>query len=212
MDSWGHQTGNHYLHLQILLSINLAPHKHFLCNPAKYWQINTKCWEYMTILNQLTQVSMKITSHRVALCPTHHLSVVEPLWSKHLVESPQRELPLLEDARESAGCKAPQAPLEPQLMLLLRPELSPPKGTYHRVPTAPPLLGMTWWTRNTTPLVWCLTPAQLRKERGKRSNIKIFCGKSMIFQNVSESIDDHVLCATVKKLPYNSVHSWYELI
>lgn len=86
---------------------------------------------------------MTETSHRVALGPTHHLPVVEPLGSKHLVESAQRELPLLEDAGKSAGRKAPQAPLEPQLVLLLRPELPPPKGAYHRVPTAPPLLGMT---------------------------------------------------------------------
>lgn len=84
-----------------------------------------------------------MTSHRVALGPTHHLPVIEPLRGKHLVESPKRELPLFEDTREPAGREAPQAPLEPQLMLLLRSELPSPEGTHHRAPTATPLLGMT---------------------------------------------------------------------
>lgn len=77
------------------------------------------------------QVSNTMSSHRVALGPTHHLPVVEPLRSKDLVESPKRKLPLLEDAREPASCKASQAPLESRLVLLLRPELPPPEGTYH---------------------------------------------------------------------------------
>lgn len=140
-----------------------------------YQQIKPKCWKYMTIPHQLTEVTMKVTSHRVALGPTHHLPLVEPLWSEHLVETPQRELPFFEDARESPSSKAPQTSLEPQLMLLLRPELPPPKGTYHRVPTAPPRLGMTWWTRNTTPFVWRLTPAQLRKKYRYKD---VFAGKA----------------------------------
>lgn len=105
------------------------------------------------------------TSHRVTLGPTHHLPVVQPLGRKHLVEPPKRELPLLEDTREPAGSEAPQAPLQPQLMLLLRPELPSPESPHHRAAAAPPLLGMTRWAGNTTPLVWSLTPAQLNKER-----------------------------------------------
>lgn len=84
-----------------------------------------------------------VTSYRVTLGSAHHLPVVEPLGGEHLVESAQRELPLFEDAWQSAGRKAAQAPLKPQLVLLLRPELPTPQGTDHRVPTAPPLLGMT---------------------------------------------------------------------
>lgn len=83
------------------------------------------------------------TTNRVTLGPTHHLPVVQPLGRKHLVESPKRELPLLEDTREPAGGKAPQAPLQPRLMLLLGPELSSTEGPYHRAAAAPPLLGMT---------------------------------------------------------------------
>lgn len=83
------------------------------------------------------------SSHRVTFGSTHHLPVVEPLGGEHLVESAQGELPLLQDAGQSAGCETTQAPLEPQLVLLLRPELPPPEGANHRVPTAPPLLGMT---------------------------------------------------------------------
>ena len=84
-----------------------------------------------------------MTSHRIALGPTDHLPVVEPLRREHLVESPQGELPLLQDAGEPTSCKAPEAPLEPHLVLLLRSELPPPQGTHHRAPVAPPLLGMT---------------------------------------------------------------------
>lgn len=58
-------------------------------------------------------VRNKMTSHRVTLGTAHHLPVVEPLRGKHLVESPQGELSLLEDPGESAGCKAPEAPLQP---------------------------------------------------------------------------------------------------
>lgn len=71
------------------------------------------------------------TSHRVTLGPTHHLPVVQPLGRKHLVEPPKRELPLLEDTREPASSEAPQAPLQPQLMLLLRPELPSPESPHH---------------------------------------------------------------------------------
>lgn len=105
------------------------------------------------------------TTHRVTLGPTHHLPVVQPLGRKHLVESPKRELPLLEDARQPAGSEAAQAALQPQLVLLLGPELPSPEGPHHRAAAAPPLLGMTRRTGKTTPLVWCLTPAQLRKKR-----------------------------------------------
>lgn len=96
---------------------------------------------YMELFNWRVSCTMK--SHRVALGPTHHLPMVEPLRSEHLVESSQRELPLLEDAREPASCKSSQASLQPQLMLLLRPELPPPESTDNRVATAPPVLGMT---------------------------------------------------------------------
>lgn len=108
--------------------------------------INYACPEkgvYINLHMGNQHVNNTMTSHRVALGPTHHLPVVEPLRSKDLVESPKRKLPLLEDAREPSSCKATQAPLESQLMLLLRPELPPAEGTYHRVPAAPPLLGMT---------------------------------------------------------------------
>lgn len=71
------------------------------------------------------------STHRVTLGPTHHLPVVQPLGSKHLIESPERELPLLEDTRQPAGSKAPQAALQPQLMLLLGPELASPQGPHH---------------------------------------------------------------------------------
>jgi len=121
--------------------------------------------------DKLIQSSNKKGSHRVAFSPTHHLSVVEPLWSEHLVEPSQRKLPFFENPREPASCKATQAPLEPQLMLLLGSELPPPEGTYHRAPAAPPRMGMSWWTRNTAPLVWCLTPAQLRKETRRSSGV-----------------------------------------
>lgn len=87
--------------------------------------------------------SDKRTPHRVTLGPTHHLPVVQPLGRKHLVESPKRELPLLQDAREPAGREAPQAPLQPQLVLLLRPELPSSQGPHHRTAAAPPLLGMS---------------------------------------------------------------------
>lgn len=110
------------------------------------------------------QTIMK-TSHRVAFGPTNHLSIVQPLRSKNLVESPQRKLTLLENPRQSARCKTTQVLLEPQVMLLLRSELPLPKGTHHRL-TAGPLLRMSWWTRNAAAFVWCLTPAQLWGEIG----------------------------------------------
>lgn len=128
------------------------------------------------------------TSHRVALGSAHHLPVVEPLGGEHLVESAQGELPLLKDAGQSAGREAAQAPLEPQLVLLLRPELPPPKGAYHRVPTAPPLLGMTWWTGNTTPLVWRLAPAQLEGRKGEKQGemqrFGMWCGHKHVITAV----------------------------
>jgi len=68
--------------------------------------------------------------------------VVEPLRRKHLVEAAQRELPLLEDAWEPARGKPAQAPLQPQLVLLLRPKLPAPEGAHHGAAAAPPLLGM----------------------------------------------------------------------
>lgn len=110
------------------------------------------------------------TSHRVAFGPTNYLSIVQPLRSKNLVESPQRKLALLENPGEPACCKTTQVLLEPQIMLLLRSELPLPKDTNHR-PTAAPLLGMSWWTRNAAAFVWCLTPAQLWREMGWPSKV-----------------------------------------
>lgn len=137
---------------------------------------------FLLPLRLLVQCAMEVkhskSSYRVTLGPTHHLPMVEPLRGEHLVESAQGELPLLENAGQSAGREAAQAPLEPQLVLLLRPELPPPEGADHRVPTAPPRLGMTWWTRNTTPLVWCLAPAQLEGTKGRKQ------GKMQILNGV----------------------------
>lgn len=100
---------------------------------------------YIKILDEESQENASVngTSHRVTLGPADHLPVVQPLGRKHLVEPPKRELPLLEDARQPAGSKAPQAPLQPQLMLLLRPELPSTESPHHRAAAAPPLLGMT---------------------------------------------------------------------
>lgn len=91
--------------------------------------------------------------------------MVEPLGGEHLVETSQRELPLLQDAGEPAGRETAEAPLEAQLVLLLGSELPPPQGTDHRAPAAPPLLGMAGRAGHTAPLVWRLTPAQLRTQR-----------------------------------------------
>lgn len=112
-------------------------------------------------------------SHSIALGSTHHLTVVEPLGGKHLVEAAKGELPLLEDAREAAGSKAPQATLEPPLMLLLRPKLSAPERTHHRALTTPPLLSVPGRGGHTRPLARRLAPGHLTEEREKARRRKV---------------------------------------
>lgn len=107
------------------------------------WGKQIRCSPVVTYITLHVTIQTIETSHRVTFGSAHHLPVVEPLGGKHLIESAQGEFPLLEDAGQSAGREAAQAPLKPQLVLLLWPELPAPKGAYHRVPTAPPLLGMT---------------------------------------------------------------------
>lgn len=97
--------------------------------------------------------------------------MVEPLRGEHLVEPAQGELPLLQDAREAAGSKAPQATLETPLMLLLRPDLAALECVYHRAQTTPPLLGVPGRGRHACPLVRRLAPAHLTEEREKEKRL-----------------------------------------
>lgn len=81
--------------------------------------------------------------HRVAFGPAHHLPVVEPLGSEHLVEAAEGELSLSEDPWDASSSESTQTPLEAPLVLLLRAKLPPSHRAHHRPPTLPPVLGMT---------------------------------------------------------------------
>lgn len=73
----------------------------------------------------------KFQSYRVAFGPAHHLTLIEPLRSEHLVKAAQGELALFEDSWDAPCCKATQAALEPPLMLLLRTKLPSADGGHH---------------------------------------------------------------------------------
>ncbi len=100
-------------------------------------------------------------SHRVAFGPAHHLPVVEPLGSEHLVEAAEGELSLAEDSWDASGSESAQTPLEAPLMLLLRAELSSSHRAHHRPPALPPGLGMTRWAGYAGTLNYRLTPVKL---------------------------------------------------
>lgn len=84
-----------------------------------------------------------IETHCVALGPTHHLTLIEPLRGEHLVETPQGEFALFEDSRDASCCEATQAALEPPLVLILWTKFPSADSGHHRLTALPPLLGMT---------------------------------------------------------------------